>query len=321
MADQYIPCFIKRLPDHLQYRAALDAIRINPRNADPVKGLAKSGIMIEPQRIAVAASKFFPDHKVDLKVGFLEKTSPALAEKILLYANKWGATGQCNVRFTLEPNPRNAQIRITFRQEGYWSFLGLDCLAIRYPEPTMCLQDWSLDTSESEYDRVVCHEFGHGGLGCVHEHPRKGIIDRLDPVKVYEWARRTQGWSKEETDAQILTPTPEEVLIASPVDEDSCMCYWFSGDLTKDGKPVRGGKGIVAADYRLVQTIYPAAVQPPVPPPPPPPSTGALFHLTFARQVPKGGRVAFSTPVAIPPGHYGVVPDASGHAVTAVPVT
>ena len=46
-------------------------------------------------------------------------------------------------------------------QSGYWSYLGTDILSIAAGEPTMNLQEFSMDTPESEFHRVVRHETGH----------------------------------------------------------------------------------------------------------------------------------------------------------------
>jgi len=55
---------------------------------------------------------------------------------------------------------------------GYWSYLGTDILHIPKNRPTMCLENFSMDTLESEYKRVVRHETGHT-LGFPHEHMRR----------------------------------------------------------------------------------------------------------------------------------------------------
>jgi hypothetical protein len=69
----------------------------------------------------------------------------------------------------------------------------------------MNLQDFSMNTPESEYHRVVRHETGHT-LGFPHEHLRKELVARIDPHKVYAYFLATQGWDRATVDAQVLTP-------------------------------------------------------------------------------------------------------------------
>ena len=59
--------------------------------------------------------------------------------------------------------------RISRGSEGYWSYLGTDIRLIPRNRPTMNLQGFTMNTSESEYKRVVRHETGHT-LGFPHEH-------------------------------------------------------------------------------------------------------------------------------------------------------
>jgi hypothetical protein len=59
--------------------------------------------------------------------------------------------------------------QISRGSEGYWSYLGTDIRLIPWNRPTMNLQGFTMNTSESEYKRVVRHETGHT-LGFPHEH-------------------------------------------------------------------------------------------------------------------------------------------------------
>jgi C1A family cysteine protease len=62
----------------------------------------------------------------------------------------------------------------------------------------------------------------------------------------------------------------------------------------------------LASDFWVINAI-PGGTPTPGPGPTPPAPVKSLFTMTFARQVPKGGRVSFTAPVAIPPGTYEVV--------------
>lgn len=270
MSDEFIPCEVKELPLHLQYAAALAAIEINPLNAAPVNRLSRFGIEPEPQHVSVLTNKYWHTGGVKLTVGFVENVQAALAEKIVGHMNAWGS--RCNVEFAIHSgNSRNAQVRISLRGQGYYSYLGVDVLQIPAGQPTMNLQGFSLNTPESEYRRVVRHETGHT-LGAPHEHMRREIVARIDPQKAIAYFGQTQGWSAADVQAQVLTPIEESALLGTPhADVTSIMCYQLPGSITVDGRPIPGGNDIDESDYAFMAGIYPKpdAPTPPLPPTPP----------------------------------------------------
>jgi hypothetical protein len=247
-------CSIKALPKRLLIKAAQTAIRINPVNS-PMKapvGVGSALGIMEPMRIAVLTSKYWGPTPRQLNVSFLEDTPPDLRARILSHMNAWTATACISFAETSGAG----DVRITFVQSGYWSYLGTDILHIPANQPTMCLQDFSMDTPESEYHRVVRHETGHT-LGFPHEHMRQAIIDRIDPQKAYQYFLQTQGWDKAMVDAQVLTPLNESDLNATATDVTSIMCYQLPGSITTDGQPIPGGLDIDDLDYQFAGTIYP----------------------------------------------------------------
>jgi hypothetical protein len=150
------------------------------------------------------------------------------------------------------------QVRISREGDGYWSYLGTDILHIATSRQTMNLQDFTMSTPESEYKRVIRHETGHT-LGFPHEHMRREIVDRIDPQKAYDYFLRTQGWSKQVVDQQVLTPLDKRSIFGTPTDQTSIMCYQLPGLITKDGKPVLGGTDINPTDRAFAKQIYPTA--------------------------------------------------------------
>ena len=120
----------------------------------------------------------------------------------------------------------------------------------------MNLQGFTMNTSESEYKRVVRHETGHT-LGFPHEHMRKALVERIDPAKAYEYFRRKQGWEPRMVDQQVLTPLDERSIMGTPADQTSIMCYQLPGSITRDGKPILGSMDINQTDYAFAGRIYP----------------------------------------------------------------
>ncbi len=209
-----------------------------------------------PQRIAVLVARKWPSSGVGLTVGFLDAPPKALRRKILQHMNAWGT--RANVKFTEAAT--DPQVRIAREPDGYWSYLGTDILSIPRDQQTMTLEAFSLETSDSEFHRVVRHETGHT-LGFPHEHMRRELVQKIDEAKAIAYFGQTQGWTADEVRAQVLTPIEEASLLGTAhADPRSIMCYQIPGSLTKDGKPILGGKDIDAKDYAFAASLYPKAV-------------------------------------------------------------
>lgn len=252
--SKYVPCTIKQLEIKHEYAAALHAIRHNPVNRPPGD--------LTREKIAIQTTKYWGAAGVHLTVGFMGQISAALADKILLHMNAWGKF--CNASFSIATS--RPQVRISFDSTGYWSYLGTDVTHISTNQATMNLQGFNrAGVLESEYNRVVRHETGHT-LGCVHEHTRRAIVAKLDVQKTIAYFSRTQGWSAQEVQQQVLTPIEESALLHTPAAfVDSVMCYGLPAEITVDNRAIPGGIDITPEDGAFLGTLYPLAVTPPPP--------------------------------------------------------
>ena len=142
------------------------------------------------------------------------------------------------------------------REEGIGRTSGLTSSSSLTIGPTMNLEAFTMNTSDREFRRVVRHEAGHT-LGFPHEHMRRALVAKIDKNKAYDYFRRTQGWDKQTVDQQVLTPLSETSIMGTPEDQDSIMCYQLPGDITRDGKPIRGGLDINPTDASYAAKIYP----------------------------------------------------------------
>lgn len=247
-------CSVKQLPRRLLIQAARRAVEINPANAvvaGPVV-IAGRALVSDPLSIAVVTAKYWGPQPRRLTVSFMESAPADLRRTIVKHMNAW--SDRCGVRF--EEAGGVGQVRITLRGDGYWSYLGTDILQIPRNRPTMSLQGFSTSTPESEFRRVVRHEAGHT-LGFTHEHMRKDLVARIDRNRAYAYFLRTQGWDRPTVDQQVLTPLDDGSIMGTPSDEDSIMCYQLPGEITRDGRPIRGGRDINESDYRFAARIYP----------------------------------------------------------------
>jgi hypothetical protein len=256
---EVLVCSPKSLPEELWEPAARTAIEVNPVNRPPVErlsGMVPGLAEMRPAFIAVLTTKYWHNAGgVHLTVGFLDDAPKDLRKRILQHMNAWAKTA--NVKF--KQTKTDPQVRIARDggpDGGYWSYLGTDILHVDPNGPTMNLQDFSMDTPESEFHRVVRHETGHT-LGFPHEHMRKELVARIDPKKAIAYFGATQGWSPEMVRAQVLTPLEDSLLWATTPDPRSIMCYQIPGSLTKDGQPIIGGTDIDDLDYGFAGKLYP----------------------------------------------------------------
>jgi hypothetical protein len=247
-------CSIKQLPSRLVEKAAKTAMSINPVNRvnfGPIGAVAR-GLVLTPAAISVLVNKYWGPQQRQLTVSFLDGGPSDLRRRIIQHLNAWNQTG-C---ISFVETSGVGTVRISRNQAGYWSYLGTDILHIPSNRPTLNLQGFTMNTEDSEFHRVVRHEAGHT-LGFPHEHMRQELVDLIDPEKAYDFFLRTQGWSREMVDQQVLTPLDQDSIIGTPPDQDSIMCYQLPGSITKSGDPIRGGSDINATDYAFAGRIYP----------------------------------------------------------------
>jgi hypothetical protein len=254
MAD-LIVCSPRSLSKDRVIESADNANAINPFNHAPAGQMAFGGTTPSTLSLALLTKKYWGTKGVHLTVGFLDNPPADLRARIIEHMNAWNKTA--NVQFVASSTDPDVRIaRAGGKNGGYWSYVGTDVKLIAKDQPTMNLEAFSMSTPESEFHRVVRHETGHT-LGFPHEHMRKQIVANIDPDKAVQYFRRTQGWTKAQVRAQVLTPLEESSLLGTPKpDPKSIMCYQLPGSIMKDGKPVVGGLDIDASDFAFAASIY-----------------------------------------------------------------
>ena len=247
-------CIPRALPARLQEKAAQTAVKINAQNAPMFAAYsgAAADLPIEPMHLTLLTAKYWGSAPRQLTVNFMEATPNDLRARILSHMNAWSQW--IGVSFVLTGGQAN--VRISRGQGGYWSYLGTDIRLVPPGQQTMNLQGFTMSTPESEYKRVVRHETGHT-LGFPHEHMRRELIARIVPARAYDYFLRTQGWSRQMVDQQVLTPLDQRTIIGTPADQTSIMCYQLPGQITTDGWPIVGGLDINATDAAFAASIYP----------------------------------------------------------------
>jgi hypothetical protein len=265
-------CKPKTLTPAQEALAVRRAIEINPANAATARTALRSpvGRRGGPRRLALLIENRWPKAGVDLSVQFLDNPASELRKRILLHMNEWSKTANIRFRETAETGlVRIARLDHPEEMAGYWSYVGTQILGIDKGDPTFNLEGFTMKTEESEFHRVVRHEAGHT-LGFEHEHMRTDLVKKIDRKKAFVYFDRTQGWTKEETTQQVLTPLAAgSIMGTTESDPLSIMCYQIPGEITKDGKEIPGGTDINAKDFAFAAKVYPKTGKlPPVPPPP-----------------------------------------------------
>lgn len=260
MKSEPITCTPRTLGAGRAIKAASVACDINPMNRP--MGIGTPDFSPTPEGLAVMTSKYWGAAGVRLTVGFVNRTSAALRDRILSHMNAWG--GMANIEFTWTDEAADATVRINRERmaspewNGYWSFLGTDIIRNHGPaNQTMNLEAFTMRTTASEFHRVVRHETGHT-LGFPHEHMREELVRRIDRSKAIAYYRRVTGWGPAQVVQQVLTPLESRSIRGtSHADPNSIMAYQVPGSVTKDGKPIVGGADITESDYRFSALIYP----------------------------------------------------------------
>ena len=261
-------CTIKVLAQELWIPAATRAIEINSANAPATHllRLTAPDVVISPQHLALITAKRWSTCGVRLTVGFLDNPPADLRARILSHMNAWGLWA--NVSFVETATTPNVRIART-AGGGYWSYLGTDILQVGTNQPTMNLDSFTMNTTDSEFFRVVRHETGHT-LGFPHEHTRQEIVSRIDQEKAFAFFLSTYGWSRAQVIAQVLTALDNSALIATAqADINSIMCYWLPASIMIDNIAVVGGTDIDGQDAQFAASVYPKLVE-----------RGNLLHLS-----------------------------------------
>jgi len=207
-----------------------------------------------PPKLQAADSPACLWKKRTLTVRFLEG-DPVVQEKVERYAQQW--TNYSGVTFVFGATGA-ADIRISFRatgpKSGSWSYVG-SCRPDLSPDsPTMNFGWLNRATDDSEYSRVVLHEFGHG-LGLIHEHESPAAGIKWNEEAVYAYYAQ-QGWDRENTRHNVLEKYQENESNHTAYDPHSIMQYPIPPGLTLDGFTVGWNTELSPLDKQFVREQY-----------------------------------------------------------------
>ena len=192
--------------------------------------------------------------KTQLRIRFLDG-DPDVHKEVERQARTWEAHINLELVFGNTPD---ADIRISFEQEGYWSYVGIDARLVSDPEATMNFGGWSTIRSVDarELRRTVLHEFGHA-FGCVHEHQAPDAGIPWDVEKVLSFYYLTQDWSAQETYTQVLHKYSRDLIRSTAWDSTSIMQYPVESFLTTNGFSVPWNNELSGKDIEFIKVMYP----------------------------------------------------------------
>ena len=194
---------------------------------------------------------FWPEHKRTLYVNFLDG-DPIVQQKVMNVAKQW--ENYCGLKFIFSNRP-NPDITISFNEIGSWSYIGKDS---KGKIPSMNYGWLNADTPQSEYDRVVLHEFGHA-IGLYHEHQNDNSNPIIwdEPVVYQYYMGPPNNWSKEEVDYNLFKRYSSSEYNGTEFDPFSIMQYSLPAEFTKNGYHLSTVYKLSETDKKFIASIYP----------------------------------------------------------------
>jgi len=178
--------------------------------------------------------------------------STLFRNKVIQYAKTWEP--YANITFSFVADNAAADVKVAFEDDGYWSYMGTDSRSAT----TSMNYGFDASTDETEFRRVITHEFGHA-LGLEHEqsHPDSNIPWNKQAVYNY-YMGSPNFWTKSEIDFNVLSVNSRTGLNYNAYDTKSIMHYPVQARFTTNNKVIASNNTTISqGDIAYVRTYYP----------------------------------------------------------------
>lgn len=204
----------------------------------------------DSQRAAAYSMKLWRSGSV-LSVFFMDGTKQLISE-VMEAANEWSK--YANVQFKIATTTQS-HLRVTFKGDGAWSYVGVDALSVPFNEPTMVLGLLEEESSREVRIGIAMHEFGHA-IGLMHEHLSPNANIPWNEKAVLEYYRKYYSWSDKMTRENVLVREPTK--LATEFDKYSIMLYPVPRELTLNGFEVPWQNYTLSeTDKKFAASLYP----------------------------------------------------------------
>lgn len=153
-----------------------------------------------------------------------------------------------------------ADIRLSFMGEGYWSAIGTGCSNRRFA-PLYSLSLYHLwEEPPDEFRKHVLHEFGHA-LGLLHEHQSPVVQIQWNKETVYGTMGGAPNFlTRQQVDKNFFRVFSDSYTNYTQFDPGSIMLYYFPPDFTADGTGTRNNTVLSETDKAAIAKMYPGRV-------------------------------------------------------------